>query len=206
MSEDEVHAWARSAAEDVVDHARRSSPTLGLTRPTRLVCVDGPAGSGKTTLSSAISDTWRVEAPQSQTRVLHMDDVFPGWGGLRAGLAKVAGTVVGPLARGEAGGYRRYDWQREEEAEWVEVPPVDLLVLEGCGSGSATYAASITTLAWVEVPAPVRLRRGIARDGEDLRAYWLTWMAEEQRLFSEDRTRERADLVFTGHDLTPASA
>ncbi|MGI8901221.1 MAG: 4-amino-4-deoxy-L-arabinose transferase [Nocardioides sp.] len=202
MSGGDVHDWARSAADDVVAHARRSTPTLGLNR---LVCVDGPAGSGKTTLASAISEAWRAGTPRlqpAQVRVLHMDDLYPGWQGLRAGIAKVTDSVVGPLARGEVGGYRRHDWLARIEAEWVEVAPVDLLVLEGCGSGSATYAESITTLAWVEVPTPVRLRRGVARDGVELRDHWMRWMVEEGRLFAEDRTRERADLCFTGQDVS----
>jgi len=135
-----------------------------------------------------------------------MDDLFPGWQGLRAGVAKVADTVVGPLGRGETGGYRRYDWVADAEAEWVEVRAVDLLVLEGCGSGSATYASSVTSLVWVEVPAPVRLARGIARDGEDLRHRWLVWMADEEVLFTDERTRERADLVVVGSDADVSDA
>ncbi len=198
------HVWAELAAVDVVRQVRRSGPTLG---PNRLVCIDGPAGSGKTTLASAIADVWRAGKPasQSQVRVLHMDDLFPGWPGLRAGVAKVADTVVGPLGRDETGGYRRYDWVAGAEAEWVEVPAVDLLVLEGCGSGSTTYASSITTLVWVEVPVPVRLARGIARDGEDLRPEWLAWMVDEEVLFTDERTRERADLVGVGNDVNDVS-
>ena len=47
---------------------------------------------------------------------------------------------------------------------------------------------------WVETPRPERLQRGLARDGEEMRSQWLAWMAEEDRHFAADRTRERATL------------
>ena len=61
-------------ADRVVALALARPPTLG---DGRLVCVDGPAGSGKTTLAAGIAA--RTGAP-----VLHMDDLYPGWSGLRA--------------------------------------------------------------------------------------------------------------------------
>ena len=45
------------------------------------------------------------------------------------------------------------------------MPPAPLLVLEGVGSGSRSHAGLITALVWVEVPAGLRLQRGLARDG-----------------------------------------
>jgi hypothetical protein len=52
---------------------------------------------------------------------------------------------------------------------------------------------------------PVRLARGIARDGEDLRPEWLAWMVDEEVLFTDERTRERADLVVIGNDVSDGS-
>lgn len=171
-------------ADRVVALALARPPTLG---DGRLVCVDGPAGSGKTTLAAGIAA--RTGAP-----VLHMDDLYPGWSGLRAVEPHVLG-VLRPLAHGEPGRYRRYDWHAGTYAEEHAVAPAPLLVLEGVASGSATWADLTTVLVWVETGEDERLRRGIARDGERLRPQWLAWMAEETALFAERRTRERADLV-----------
>ena len=47
---------------------------------------------------------------------------------------------------------------------------------------------------WVEAPASLRLERGLARDGVDARAQWLTWMSDEAAHFAREGTRERADV------------
>src|SRR3546814_12089505 len=45
----------------------------------RLLCIDGPAGSGKTTLAEGISDAF-----PGSSLVIHMDDLYLGWSGLDA--------------------------------------------------------------------------------------------------------------------------
>lgn len=191
-----------AAAAAVVARLSRVAPTLS---GARLLCLDGPAGSGKTTLAAAVRAAWGEKRPGEQVLVVGMDDLYPGWDGLEEGVRRVRSDLVTPLLHEEPAGYRRYDWLRGSEAEWVRVPPVDLLVLEGCGAGSASYAAAITMLVWVEAPAEVRLHRGLARDGDHLRAEWLAWAAQEERLFATERTRERADLVVASGRVSAPS-
>jgi len=119
--------------------------TLG---PGRLICVDGPAGSGKTTLATALAEM--THAP-----VVHMDDLYAGWDGLTDGIAQLE-TILLPLVEGSPGSYRRYDWHAREFAETVLVPPSPLLVIEGFGSGAATYDGFRTALAWVDAPEEER--------------------------------------------------
>lgn len=179
-------------ARRLLDLARSRPATLGAGR---LVCVDGPAGSGKTTLARAVA------ALAPGTTVIHMDDLYDGWDGLPL-IAGQLTSLLEPLARGEAGRYRRYDWVAGRYAETVTVAPGDLLVVEGVGSGVTGVAHLVTVLAWVEAPKELRLQRGLARDGEAARPHWERWQVDEQALFSRERTRERADLVV---DTTPPS-
>jgi uridine kinase len=167
--------------------------------------VDGPAGSGKTTLAAALARGFRdalrgpgEPASVAHVRVIHMDNVFEGWAGLAAGMATVAASVVEPLSAGEPGRYRRYDWHREAFAEERVVPPCDVLVVEGVGSGGSSYDDAITCLVWVDTPPGVRLDRGLARDGRDQLAYWRAWQRREAEMFTRERTRERADVVVDG--------
>ena len=50
-------------------------------------------------------------------------------------------------------------------------------------------------LVWVEAESGLRLRRGMARDGEHMRPQWEQWRIDEDVLFARLGTRARADLV-----------
>ena len=162
---------------------------------TRLVAIDGPSGSGKTTLARQVADV--LSAP-----TVHMDDLYPGWDGLRAGTHRADEWIVQPLREGRAARYQRWDWEAEEYAEWVQLPATDVLVLEGCGSGALPGGAFASVLVWVEAAEHVRRARGIARD-PGFAAFWDLWAAQERRLYEADRTWERADLVVDTTDGRP---
>jgi hypothetical protein len=177
-------------AADVVRRTLEAAPAPG---GGRVLCVDGPAGSGKTTLAEAVA----VSAPPDlSTRVVHMDDLYPGWDGLEDGVARVGRALVRPLAWAEPGGYRRYDWHEGREAEWVEVAPVDLMVLEGVGSGALAHAEHVSLLVWVDAPPDVRRARWQVREGGT--EHLAAWAAAEDEHHARNRTLERADLEVSG--------
>jgi hypothetical protein len=124
--------------------------------------------------------------------------VYDGWTGLDLGMRTVATDVVEPLRRGRPGRYRRYDWHRAAFVEEHGVGPVDVLLLEGVGSGNAAYDEAITCLVWVETGAALRLQRGLDRDGSAMRRHWLAWRRQEDAMFEREHTRERADLLVDG--------
>jgi hypothetical protein len=177
-----------SNAERVLQLALEREPTLGRGR---LICVDGPAGSGKTTLAAEIASLAGGAA------VIHMDDLFEGWSGL-ARIDEQLDSLLRPLTDGFSGSYRWWDWPGNAWAETILVPPARLLVLEGVGSGSRAFADLITVLAWVEVPFELRRERGLARDGLALADHWEQWGRDERALFAREGTRERADVVLDG--------
>ena len=162
-----------------------SEPRCG---STHLVCIDGPSGAGKTTLAASVSAA--LAAP-----VVHMDDLYPGWDGLRAGTHRAQEWVVDPLRVGHAVRYRRWDWSRDTYADWVQLPPSEVVVLEGCGSGALPVGRSASVLVWIEADESVRRARGLARD-PGYALFWDTWSAQERLLYDADRTWERADLLL----------
>lgn len=161
----------------------------------RLLRLDGPAGSGKTTLADAVA----AEAARRGVgcRVVHLDSAYDGWEGLPR-VGEQLHTLLGPLAQGRTGHYRHYDWAEGRFTHTVEVEPVELLVLEGVGAGLAAHDAVSTLLVWVEAPTALRRRRAVERDGEVFASLWDRWASDEAALFARERTRERADLVVDG--------
>lgn len=172
----------------VADRVRTAAPRLG---HTRLVVVDGPAGSGKTTYAGRLAAA--LDAP-----VLHADDLLAGWGDLEGWWARLDAWVLGPLADGRPGRYRRYDWLAGCFGEWHDLPVPDVLVVEGCGSARRAADRVAVLRVWVEAPDDVRLARGLERDGEELRGEWLAWMAAERSHYAAEATRERADVLVDG--------
>ena len=194
-----------TTAAGIVESVLAAPPTLGAGR---LVCVDGPAGSGKTTLASALNRGFRDglrrpgdPASAAHVRLVHMDNLYDGWAGLSAGMATMTSSVIGPLRTGSPGRYRRFDWHRMELAEERVVPPCDVLVVEGVGSGGPRhggYDDVVTCLVWVDTPSDVRLERGLLRDGADALDHLVAWREQEAAMFARERTRERADVVVDG--------
>lgn len=172
---------------------RDAQPGLG---SVRLVCVDGPAGSGKTTLAERIATLLRADG--AEVAVLHLDDLYEGWSGLGGAWHRIEDQVLAPLGHGVPGRWQRYDWEAGAFAEWRDLPVPDVLVLEGCGSCPAAVDDRVALRVFVEAPPRLRLRRGIERDGEALRAEWIRWQVQEAAQFEAERTRERADVVVDG--------
>ena len=160
---------------------------------TRLVCVDGPAGSGKTTFAGRLAATLGDHA-----ELVHMDDLYAGWT-LTGSVARLEAGVLRPLSTGAPGAYHRFDWHADRfDADPVRVRPVPVLVVEGCGSAPRRLDPWTTLRVWVEAPAPLRLERGLARDGAAMTAHWRRWGATEAAEFAREDTRRRADLRVDG--------
>ncbi|MDX6319335.1 MAG: hypothetical protein QOD35_2735 [Nocardioidaceae bacterium] len=174
----------------VVGATLRAEPKLA---GTRLVCLDGPSASGKTTLAGAVGAALRRRG--CRTTTVHMDDLYDGWTGLRPDLEpRVLAQVLDPLAQGRAARLQRYDWYAGTFADWVDLPPPDVLVLEGCGSGARAYARYRSLLVWLEAPVRTRLQRWVDRDGPGVVDRRERWMAAEAAHFAINLTRDNADI------------
>jgi uridine kinase len=176
-------------ADEVLALALERPPRFG---DGRLICLDGPSGSGKSALARQIA---RV----GQASVIHTDDLCPGWDGIPETTAIISALLT-PLAAGRAGSYPRYDWIAGQVAETVVVQPVPLLILEGVGAGARPWSAWTAALVWVDAAQDVRQDRAFARDGEYFREYWASWALAEEAFFADEDVRARADLVL---DTTP---
>jgi uridine kinase len=178
---------AGSVIDDVAALVRRR-PAVGATR---LVTVDGHSGAGKTQLAG------RLARALDRAPVVHLDCFYAGWEGLAAGVALAVGWVAQPLVAGRAARWRRYDWTADRFAEWQETPYAPVVVLEGCGAGSAVLRPYASTAVWVDTPADLRDERLRARvDWPGYAPHRARWTAQEEALFAVERPWEHADAII----------
>ena len=156
----------------------------------QVVCVDGRAGTGKSTLAA------EVAAACPGTRVVHTDDLVPGWDGLPQVPALLA-ALLEPLVAGRAGTYPRYDWVAGQVAGTVVVDPQPgLIVVEGVGAGARSLRHLRSLLVWLDAPTEVRRERALTRDGDTFAPYWDGWADAEETYLALEADRAAADLVL----------
>jgi uridine kinase len=165
---------------------RRAAPKAGVTR---VVAIDGRSGAGKSSLAATLAG--QLNAP-----VVSLEGLYGGWDGLERGIDLLVSDVLEPLAAGRAVFVPRYDWAAREWAEPVVLEPPDALIVEGVGAGARHAAAFASLLVWLEVPASIRKKRALDRDGETFAPYWDQWAAQEDLMLARERTRDRADIVI----------
>lgn len=167
------------------------------TRPARggvrLVGIDGPSASGKSTLARRI----RELAPG--TALVKGDD-FVSWADLQTWWPRFEAQVLAPLRAGRDARYQVRDWIGDEFGSalkrWKTARASPLVIVEGVSMTRA--AAGVDFAIWVEAPQHTRLERGLARDGTDHAGVWANWLEMEHAFFAHDGTKQRADLRLDG--------
>jgi len=183
--------------------------SLYAAKPTILVAIDGPGGSGKSFLAQSLSRN--LAASGTPVTVIHFDDFFlpseqrsPGSPadkpiGADFDWSRLRNQVLVPLGRGEPARYGRYCWSRDALFETCEVPPGRVVIVEGVYASRRELADLYDLRVWVECPRELRLARGLARDGEDARSRWeRDWMPSEDRYIKDHQPREQAHYVLCG--------
>jgi uridine kinase len=173
----------------LVEHVSSSPPRL---HGSRVVCIDGRAGAGKTSLAAELAASLEPVGPVT---TLHMDDLYEGWSGLPTVADHVMHQLVGPWTAGEPGRLAAWDWHRSARSVPVPVALTPFVLLEGVGSWSRGIEHVVSTLVWVECDEPTRRRRAMLRDGGLLEPRWDSWAADELLVHEREQTRVRADLV-----------
>jgi uridine kinase len=157
----------------------------------RLVCIDGRAGAGKTTLAGELATAYDGSAA-----IVHLEDLYEGWSGLPTVADRVRDEVLPPLADGRPASIRRWDWIAGRPGAPLAVPAADAVILEGVGSYARSYDEYVSLVVWVDAPDDVRKTRALDRDGDVFAPYWDRWAADEELVHGREGTRERADLVI----------
>ena len=171
---------------------------------TLVAAIDGGGGAGKSTLADAISgvfgagiaiirgdDFYRPsrDAEDSSTAQLAYENYFD-WRRLRD-------DALTPLRDGSIAKYQRYDWSTDSLAEWIEIAPTEIVIVEGVYSMRPELREFIDVAIFIDTPRDERMRRMLARS-QNSTAWIERWMAAEDWYFEHLEPAKHADLVIPG--------
>jgi len=160
-------------------------------RPRSVLLLDGASGSGKTTLAAWL-------APRLRARVLALEDVYPGWGGLDAAAGLLAERILPARAAGDPVAWRSWDWAVMRPGPIRHLLPGARLVVEGCGALTPASRRLADLAVVLDVDEAVRRRRILERDPPEAASGHRGWAVQERRRQARDRPAALADLVLHG--------
>ncbi|GER22376.1 hypothetical protein NCCP1664_08730 [Zafaria cholistanensis] len=170
-------------------HRPPASPPPG--RPV-VIAIDGRSGAGKSTLALELATALRRHRPVA---LFHLEDIYPGWDGLAAGIERYRREVLDPLRRGEEAVWTAWDWAADRDGERRTTPAAPVVLVEGVGAGAAAARAGLDALVWVEVDGADRKSRALARDGATYAAHWDRWARQEDVWLAGDDVPAAADVM-----------
>lgn len=159
-----------------------------------MIGIDGPAGSGKTTLTAALS----VEL--GNCAVVHMDDLYNGWNqDLEVELGqRIRKSILDPLSNGDDASFEKYDWHEKQFISKQAISHQLFVILEGVGACNEQFADLLSFQIWIEADPSVVIERIVNRDGESVRGELPQWKIREAKYFENQLVKQRANLHVSG--------
>jgi para-aminobenzoate synthetase len=156
-----------------------------------IIAIDGRSGAGKTTLAIELAARLREH---HKVALFHLEDIYPGWNGLAAGIERYVSTVLEPLRRGQPAEWVSWDWNRHYDGATRTTLPAEIVLVEGVGAAAAAARPFLHAAVWAESPEQDRRRRALERDGASYEPYWDQWAAQEQEWLAADDVPANADV------------
>lgn len=159
---------------------------------TPIVLIDGRAGSGKSTFAEKLQQKLFKDG-ESAPRVIHMDDLYPGWEGLTAGADYLVRFILNPLAKHQTASWQNWSWVKNERSIWREFSGGTPLIVEGCGSLTERSKEHAFKAIWLEASEETRRKRWLDRE-RHLDKFDF-WAAQELDFYAREKSQTFADLT-----------
>lgn len=167
----------------------------------KVMAIDGPAASGKTTLASSLAKSIGCD-------VIHMDDFFlPKTLRTEERLNEAGGNVhyerfkeeVVDKLRHDQITYRRFDCSKMNFGEQVSIEPENWLIIEGSYSCHPYFGRYMDLSLFLHVPYERQLERIRERNGNQMFNKFIdTWIPMENKYFDTYEIINKADIVIEG--------
>jgi len=176
---------------DLVQNVNSSSKKCG---KTKIVVIDGPAGSGKTTLAKSLSGLLE------NCPIIHMDEIYEGWENALSPKTSqdLVEWIINPLLEDKSIEYIKYDWNLEQRIEKVVINNSKVMIIEGVGSSSFEVSKHASLKLWIEVNKETGINRVLTRDGLHIQEQMKTWQSQESKFFIENNSKENSDIWIDG--------
>jgi uridine kinase len=160
-----------------------------------LLAIDGPAGSGKTTLAAKLQSEYQLF---SSVQVIHMDDLYNGWeDALSEELTLKLAGIIHAHKSGLDFPLSKFNWATMKFDKAEIVHSTEVLILEGVGAAQKLVRDAGAKTYWIETPAKIGLQRVLDRDGQHLHDLMLNWQSYQSAHFKKDKTAENCDVKLT---------
>jgi uridine kinase len=165
-----------------------------------IVLIDGRAAAGKSQFAKELSELYFQQEKQA-ARVIHMDDLYPGWNGLAEGSVYLLTNILIPLSKNRSASWQVWNWRKnmrgaEEPGNGRrEFAGGTLLIVEGCGSLSRLSAELADIRVWIDASDELRRKRFTDRDAGRFDEYFGIWSAQEDEFYEKENSRQLADLI-----------
>ena len=164
------------------------------------LAIDGPCGSGKTTLARVLSELY-------DCNVYHIDDFFlQGHQRTKERLSEVGGNfdrerflseVLLPHSKGEEVKYQKYDCSSGRLSDEITVKQKRLTVIEGSYSMHSELSPYYNLSVFMDISPEVQSERILKRNSPEMaRNFFEKWIPMENEYFRVMRIKERCDIVI----------
>lgn len=164
-----------------------------------VIAMDGPAAAGKSTLAKQLGDFLHVP-------VIHMDDFFlppdlrtPERFAIPGGnvhLERFREEVLPYVKTRDAFTYRKFDCQRMDYTEDVQIEAGSIRIVEGAYSHHPDLGDYADLKVFVTIPASVQKARIVARNSaEQAQRFREQWIPLENAYFDAYSIADKAELT-----------
>ena len=160
-----------------------------------IITIDGPAGAGKTTLAEHISTAMSLKY---KCTTLHMDDLYNGWE--TPFDHHLTDALIGACRshqKSQRISLSIYNWGTGKYGAVQEVPPCQLLILEGVASSHLVIREFVTASIWIDIDPAVGVERVLLRDGDAISHQMNSWLIKQAQHFLDNDSQNASDFVLT---------
>ncbi len=159
-----------------------------------VITIDGPAGSGKTTLAQIL------EREIDSSYTIHMDELYEGWGStITPALTSKLEKILESVAKDECVLFTPFNWLKNSLSAPISIQAPKYLIIEGVGAGQSAIRKFISLAIWIEVPEAEGLARVIERDGPEVAEFMPSFIEAQTAHFLKEDTKKSADYRLSGH-------